>query len=160
MPLSNTLRQLCKLQPFKEHLTRIRRRQRCLKTLGGCWKKRPLRRIDTVTPAVAFLRTRVKNCRGVPFKGHRGLGGCRLKESSKNGGGPGRKGGGGEGKPSPLRGFKTRRGSANLGTMFANSNPEKLNPRWAATGFRRRVSFKAKNYIEGSRLKEVQKLSP
>ena len=28
-------------------------------------------------------------------------------------GGPGRKGGGGEGKPSPLRGFNTRRGSAN-----------------------------------------------
>ena len=35
--------------------------------------------------------------------------GCCLKEASEIGGGPGRKGGGGEGKPSPLQVFNTRR---------------------------------------------------
>ena len=51
---------------------------------------------DMETPGAAFLRTRVKNCRGVPFRGQKGLGGCRLEEASKNGGVQGGRGVGGK----------------------------------------------------------------
>ena len=72
-----------------------------------------------------------ETCRGVPFKGHKSTVGCRLKEASEIGGGPGRKGGGGEGKPSPQCGLIHADGSANFGTMLRNSKSEK---RWAPPG--------------------------
>ena len=37
------------------------------------------------TPGAAFLHPRVKNRRGGLFKRQKSLGGCRLKEASKNG---------------------------------------------------------------------------
>jgi hypothetical protein len=49
----------------------------------------------------AFLRTPFQNSRRGPFKGHKSFGGCRLKDSSKIGGGGRRKGGRGVGKPTP-----------------------------------------------------------
>ena len=48
------------------------------------------------SPRALLLGTRVKNCRGVPFRGQKGLGGCRLEEASKNG--EGRAEGGWEGR--------------------------------------------------------------
>ena len=64
---------------------------------------------DTIAQGRGVVRTVFETCRGVPFKGHKSTVGCCLKAASEIGGGPGRKGGGGEGKPSPLHVFNTRR---------------------------------------------------
>ena len=55
-------------------------------------------------------------------------------ETSEIEGGPGRKGGGGEGKPSPLRGFNTRRGSANIIKMAPKIDPKSMKNRGCVAG--------------------------
>ena len=58
-------------------------------------KKGPHAGLTWRAPGVAFLRTRVKICRGGSFKEQKSLGGCRLEEASKNGGVQGGRGVGG-----------------------------------------------------------------
>ena len=57
------------------------------------------------SPRALLLGTRVKNCRGVPFRGQKGLGGCRLEEASKNGGVQGGRGVGGKVNLPPYKGL-------------------------------------------------------
>ena len=71
--------------------------------------KRPPRMIDMKPQRSHFCTPASKSVGGVRLKPRRVSFGGGVEKW----GGPGRKGGGGEGKPSPLRGFNTRRGSAN-----------------------------------------------
>ena len=90
-----------------------------------------------------LVRTVFETCRGVPFKGHKSTVGCCLKEASEIGGGPGRKGGGGEGKPSPLQLFNTRRW---VGEFFLPCCETRFSSWMRSAGWRRVLA-------EGGRLK-------
>ena len=63
----------------------------------------PTRRRGHGAPSVVVLRSVLQNCRGVPFKGPRSLGGSRLKGPSKDRGVQGGRGEGGKVNLPPYR---------------------------------------------------------
>ena len=69
---------------------------------------------DTVAPGAVVLRSVLQNCRGVPFKGPRSLGGSRLKGPSKDRGVQGGRGEGGKVNLPPYKCLIHADGSANF----------------------------------------------
>ena len=85
---------------FKQHPPSLRAQEKMeIRPAGG----------DTGATVAVVLRTVLQNCRGVPFKGPRSLGGSRLKGASNNRGLQGGRGEGGKVNLPPLRLFNTRR---------------------------------------------------
>ena len=94
------------------------------------------RRGHSTATSPVVLRSVLRNCRGVPFKGPRSLGGSRLKGPSKNRGVQGGRGEGGKVNLPPYMCSIHADGSANISPQGTEArNPLLRAPRWVSPGF-------------------------